>query len=218
MSSFHFQLTVVSHLTRFCPRGIAVCPSKGTLYACMTSEVVGNAAERPTYTRNNCVMKFKGNGIRGKWEVFNKGHYNFGYPLYLAISSNEYVLVSDFGLKCLLILDPSGEILQRISTLGGQLLSQIHGIACTFENEFVVAQVEEKTLKVSILERQQAEFDESSTVSATESDISCRCRCSVVATRQQVLLASRAFIRFVSLDDCRNSEQAVPLVFHRGSV
>ncbi|XP_021346281.1 uncharacterized protein LOC110445810 isoform X2 [Mizuhopecten yessoensis] len=196
MLSSNLQMTVLRSFTKLYPRGIAVSPYDGTLIVCMTSQPVGHDMEEPS--KDSCLMQFKGETPKETGTIVNKGNY-FGYPVKVTINMNGLLLVSDFGLRCLFVLDKGGYMLRTFSSLGGVPLWHVHALTSNPVSSFYVVQGGAGTLSITRLGEYLGTFEETSTSTKDERLVKHKVETASMNTDGQIVVASGNIITHVSL-------------------
>ncbi|OWF36701.1 hypothetical protein KP79_PYT02989 [Mizuhopecten yessoensis] len=196
MLSSNLQMTVLCCFTKLYPRGVAVSPNDGTLIVCMASQTVGNVMKKPS--KNSCLMRFKGETPNETGTIVNKGNY-FGYPVKVTINMNGFLLVSDFGLRCLIVLDQRGHLLKKFSSLGGVPLWHVHALTSNPVRSFCVVQGGAGTLSITRLGEYLGTFEETSTSTKDERLVKRTVETASMKTEGQIVLASGNIITHVSL-------------------
>ncbi|XP_069107520.1 LOW QUALITY PROTEIN: uncharacterized protein [Argopecten irradians] len=194
MMDSNLELKIMSRFNKLHPRGLAICPTDGAIVACMTSQAIGQVMKSPS---NNCLMKFPGNSLNNKGEVFNNGKF-LGYPMRIAISVHRHILVSDFGLKCIFILKPDGQMLKKVTMFGGRPLSQVHSIPSSMDGCFYIVVGGRGKLRVSRLS-EQCSFEIEEPSQWLDPNVYCKVRASAFKRRGQLILTSGSVVKTISL-------------------
>ncbi|OWF48348.1 uncharacterized protein LOC110453184 [Mizuhopecten yessoensis] len=190
------QLTVLHSFTKLYPRGVAVSPDDGTLVVCMASKAEGYSMPGPS--KNSCLMRFKGEIPNKAGKIVNKKNH-FGYPVKVTINMNGFILVSDFGLRCLFVLDKGGNMLQTFPLLGGGSLWHVHALTSNPVRSFYVVQGGAGTLSITRLGEYLGTFEDTSTSTKDERLVKRTVETASMNTEGQIVLASGNIITLVSL-------------------
>ncbi|OWF36698.1 uncharacterized protein LOC110441284 [Mizuhopecten yessoensis] len=196
MLSKNLELIIMGQFNKLHPRGLAISPIDGAVVACMTSQMVGNVMKGPS---KNCLMKFPGKKANEKGQVLNKEHF-LGYPLRLAINVNGYILVSDFGLKCIFVVSQEGHMLNVFSTVGDRLFCQVHSLTSGHGESFYVVHGGRGQLSITRLGEYRGTVVETATSRRLDPDIYCKVRATAVVQNGQLAVTSGTIIKYVSPD------------------
>ncbi|OWF36697.1 hypothetical protein KP79_PYT02985 [Mizuhopecten yessoensis] len=194
MLSSNLQLTVLHSFIKLYPRGVAVSPDDGTLVVCMASTAEGYSMPGPS--KNSCLMRFQGEIPNKAGQIVNKRNH-FGYPVKVIINMNGFILVSDFGLRCLFVLDKGGNMLQTFPLLGGVPLWHIHALTSNSVSSFYVVQGGAGTLSITRLGEYLGTFEETSTSTKYERLVKRTVETASMNTEGQIVLASGNVITLV---------------------
>ncbi|XP_060069894.1 uncharacterized protein LOC132549927 [Ylistrum balloti] len=162
------EVSTLAALQSLYPRGLAVSPVDGAIIACMTTQKGG--CEMNAQSQKSCLMRFKGETQKPSGKIISQ-QYCFGYPLKIVINCDGFLLVSDFGLRCLFILDKDGNMLRTLSRLGGSPLDRVHSLVCNPGNSFFVVQGGAGRLSITRLKELEGHsgiFEEESTTTKDE--------------------------------------------------
>ncbi|XP_033728420.1 uncharacterized protein LOC117317660 isoform X2 [Pecten maximus] len=191
------KLTVLGVFDSLYPRGLAVSPDDDTVFVCMAPHLEGREMGAPS--KDSCLMRFAGQEPNESRTIVNMDSY-FGYPMKVVINVNGVLLVSDFGLKCLFVLDKGGHMLRTFSLLGGAGLSQVHALACNPGNSFFVVQGGSGTLSITeLVDGDLGIFEEKSTSKKDVKLIKRNVVTSSMVNARKIALASGNAIIYVSL-------------------
>ncbi|XP_033728416.1 uncharacterized protein LOC117317659 [Pecten maximus] len=197
MLSTNLELTELGVFNTLYPRGLAVSPEDYTIVVCMVPHLEGRDMCAPS--KDSCLMRFTGQKSNELGTIVNMDSY-FGYPMKVVINVNGVLLVSDFGLKCLFVLDKGGHMLRTFSVLGGAGLSNVHALACNPGNSFFVVQGGSGTLSITeLVNGNLGIFEEKSTSKKDVKSIKRNVVTSSMVKARKIALASGNAIIYVSL-------------------
>ncbi|XP_033728707.1 uncharacterized protein LOC117317859 [Pecten maximus] len=195
MLTTNLELGTMCHFNKLHPRGLAISPIDGSVVACLTSEELGHLM---TGSSNNSLMKFAGKRKNEEGKVLNKGDF-LGYPMRLAININGYILVSDFGLRCMFVLNQGGLMLKKLTILGERQLCQVHSITHGHGETFYVVHGGRGRLIITRLQEHRGCVTQE-TSRRLDPDIYCKVRASTVTQRGQLVVTSGSVVKYISPD------------------
>ncbi|XP_069107519.1 uncharacterized protein [Argopecten irradians] len=199
------RLSTNMELTEFCvfktlyPRGLAVSPEDDSLVVCMAPYPEGTKMDAPS--PESCLMRFSGQAatVNEPGTIVNMDAY-FGYPMKVVINKNGYILVSDFGLKCLFILNDIGHMMRTVSMLEGERLPNVYTLACSPSVSFFIVSGKDKNLSITQLgEDTPGNFEEKLTSRKSEKTIGRNIIASTMVNDRKIVAATGNMLVYISL-------------------